>query len=82
MEVWNDSHLDDCGMGAHQDPSLHDHGSSLSDAGVMECIYPPLKNTITCQNDVLLYKTCCIWSLPSTQMFGSGQVNQLEVVTI
>lgn len=44
MEAWNDSlHLDGCEVGAHRNPSLLAHGSSPSDAGVMECIYPPLK---------------------------------------
>lgn len=46
MEVWSDIlHLDDCGVGVHQDPSLLVHGSFPSDAGVMECIYPPLETT-------------------------------------
>lgn len=44
MEAWSDIlHLDDCGVGAHQDPSLLAHGSFPFDAGVMECIYPPLE---------------------------------------
>lgn len=44
MEAWSDNlHLDDCEVGAHRNPSLPAHGSSPSDAGVMECIYPPLK---------------------------------------
>lgn len=43
-EAWSDIlHLDDCGVGVRQDPSLLAHGSFPSDAGVTECIYPPLK---------------------------------------
>lgn len=50
MGAWSDIlHLDDCGVGVHQGPSLLAHGSFPSGAGVMECIYPPLEtqyNTI------------------------------------
>lgn len=46
MEAWSDIlHLDDCEVAVHQDPSLLVHGSFPSDAGVMECIYPPLETT-------------------------------------